>query len=122
MKTALLFLLALVSACAAHAQAPANCTPGTNVYYIDNVGGSDSNTQTQAKVKATAWAHHPRMKSFTGTYSPSAGDCFYFKGGDTWVYTDYPFKWTSADGGSLSGTTCTSRTYAGWGDQTWGTG
>ena len=68
---------------------PANCNVGTNVYYVDNVGGADSHSQTQAKSKSIPWAHAPYMASFTGSYSHTAGDCFVFKGGDTWVYSDY---------------------------------
>lgn len=69
---------------------PSTCVAGTNIYYVDNVGGSDSNTQAQAKSKSTPWAHAPYMASWPGTvtYSHTAGDCFVFKGGDTWVNAD----------------------------------
>jgi len=70
------------------AQMPSSCVVGTNVYYIDNVGGSDSNSQPQAKNKATSWAHQPYMASFTGSYSHTVGDCFIFRGGDTWRNSD----------------------------------
>ena len=89
MKTSRFLLLALsLLTVAAHAL-PSNCTVGTNVYYISQ-GGSDSHTQAQAKSKTTAWQHAPAMHSFTGTYSHTSGDCFVFRGGDTWTpSTDY---------------------------------
>jgi hypothetical protein len=70
---------------------PSNCKVGTNVYYIDSVSGSDSNSQAQAKSESTPWAHQPYMHSFTGTYTHTAGDCFIFRGGDKWNAgtTDY---------------------------------
>lgn len=80
----LLFLCAV-----ANAQMPATCVPGTNVYYISSGIGSDSNTQTQAKSKTTPWAHAPKMLNFTGTYSHTAGDCFVFRGGDTWTASSF---------------------------------
>ena len=69
---------------------PSNCTVGTNVYYISQIG-SDSNSQSAAKSKLTPWQHAPYMHSFTGRYSHTAGDCFVFRGGDTWNVgtTDY---------------------------------
>jgi len=91
--------LLLAASHAAHAQMPSNCVAGTNIYYIDNAGGSDSNSQAQAKNKSTAWAHQPYMASFTGQYAHSAGDCFVFKGGDTWVASDMPLK-IQAGGGT----------------------
>lgn len=56
-----------------------NLNAGT--YYIDFVGGSDANNGTS---KATAWKRHPMMSGFSGSYSHTAGDQFYFKGGVTW--------------------------------------
>src|SRR5271165_3404993 len=76
-----LFLVLILLLCG---MAHAICTPGTNVYYISISLGSDSNSQTAAKSKSTPWAHAPKMASFTGTYSHTAGDCFVFHGGDTW--------------------------------------
>lgn len=91
---------------------PSTCTVGTNVYYISQAG-ADTNSQAQAKSKSTPWKHAPYMHSFTGAYSHTAGDCFVFRGGDTWVATDY---FTIAKGGSS-----TSPDYYGV-DQSWYTG
>ena len=49
------------------------------------------------KSKSTPWKHAPYMHSFTGAYTHTGGDCFVFRGGDTWVATDYL---TIAKGGS----------------------
>ena len=81
----------------AKAQMPSSCVAGQNTYYIDNVSGSDSNSQSQARSKSTPWAHQPYMASFSGSYSHTPGDCFVFKGGDTWVFADRP---TITSGGS----------------------
>jgi hypothetical protein len=89
---------------------PSNCTVGKNVYYISQAG-SDSNTQAQAMSNATPWKHAPFMHSFTGKYSHTAGDCFIFRGGDTWASSDY-FVITSA------GTSAGNTDYYGI-DQTW---
>jgi len=93
---------------------PSNCTVGTNVYYISR-SGSDSSTQAQAKSKSTAWQHAPYMHSFTGTYSHTAGDCFVFRGNDTWDVgtTDY---FVVSNGGSSG-----NADYYGV-DQTWFSG
>jgi hypothetical protein len=90
-------LVFLALGIAARAQMPSNCIAGKNIYYIDNVGGSDANSQSQARSKSSPWAHQPYMASFKGSYSHTAGDCFIFKGGDTWVYSDHP---TISTGGS----------------------
>lgn len=50
-------------------------------YYIDYVGGSDSNNGTST---ATPWKRHPYMSGWSGSYSHQAGDRFIFKGGVTW--------------------------------------
>ena len=58
-------------------------------YYIDFTGGANTNNGTAT---GTAWKSHPYMQtaaacSGTGaapSYSHSAGDIFYFKGGETW--------------------------------------
>lgn len=112
MRLALITLLLCAPAAFA---LPSNCTTGTNVYYIDNVSGLDSHTQTQAKSKSTPWAHQPYQASFTGSYAHTAGDCFVFKGGDTWNVgtTDY---FNISTGGTSSGAD-----YYGV-DQTWFTG
>ena len=74
----------------AEAQMPSSCVAGQNIYYVDNVSGSDSNSQSQARSKSTPWAHQPYMASFSGSYSHTPGDCFVFKGGDRWVAADRP--------------------------------
>lgn len=51
-------------------------------YYIDATGGNDASNGTS---KETAWAHHPWMSNFTGSYTHSAGDIFIFKGGEVWT-------------------------------------
>lgn len=51
-------------------------------YYIDFVGGSDSNSGTS---KTTPWKRHPWMRGATVPgYSHQAGDRFAFKGGVSW--------------------------------------
>ena len=93
---------------------PSHCIVGTNVYYISQAG-SDSNSQAQAKNKTTPWTHAPYMHSFMGSYSHTAGDCFVFRGNDTWNVgtTDYIVV---ANGGTSS-----SPDYYGV-DQTWYSG
>lgn len=72
-------------------------TAFAGTYYI-STSGSDAAAGTS---KATAWAHHPRMRGFTGNYVHAAGDHFVFKGGDTWAVACFP--WTITQGG-ISGT------------------
>lgn len=50
-------------------------------YYIDYVGGADSNNGLST---AAPWKRHPYMPGFTGSYTHIAGDRFIFKGGVTW--------------------------------------
>src|SRR5258708_7153757 len=62
-------------------------------YYIDVVGGLDTNTSTQAQSKLTPWAHAPCMLSATSNaaaYTSVAGDSFIFKGGVTWPHASWP--------------------------------
>ena len=73
-------------------------TLSASTYYIDFVGGADSNNGT---AKATPWKNHPYMTGWTGSYSHSAGDIFIFKGGVTW--TSAIFLWDITSGGN-SGT------------------
>jgi len=47
-------------------------------YYIDCVGGVDSNSGTS---KSSPWLHHPYMTGWGGKYTHAAGDHFIFKGG-----------------------------------------
>lgn len=67
-------------------------------FYFDFVGGSDSNTSTQAQSKTTPWKRHPYMTGFTGSYSHTAGDRFIFKGATTWTGACFPL--TPTTGGS----------------------
>jgi hypothetical protein len=84
----ILFLIFFALATCAEVRAlPGNCVVGTNVYYISQTG-SDANSQQQALSKATPWKRAPYMASFGGNYSHSDGDCFVFRGGDTWVASD----------------------------------
>lgn len=94
--------------------APSSCVAGTNIYYISSGIGSDSNTQTQAKSKTTPWANAPYMHNFTGTYSHTAGDCFEFRGGDTWGSGSFALI-------PLAGGTSSAPDYYGV-DTTWFTG
>lgn len=57
-------------------------------HYISKSTGSDSSNGTD---KTSPWAHLPGMPSCTAncaSYTPSAGDQFILKGGDTWVASD----------------------------------
>lgn len=68
----------------------------TNTYYVSKSTGADTNTSTQAKVKATAWAHLPGMGGATSNaaaYTPVAGDTFILMGCDVWVSADLPITW-----------------------------
>lgn len=49
-------------------------------YYIDCSGGRDS---ASGVTQADAWRHHPYMQGWSGAYSHSTGDRFFFKGGVT---------------------------------------
>ena len=50
--------------------------------------------------ESSPWAHAPGMPTFTGSYTPQAGDEFIFKGGDTWHNANFPFA--PRGGGSSS--------------------
>ena len=76
------------------------CVAGGTCYYIDSVGGNDSNAGTS---KAKAWAHAPGMSCATGTaaaHSYSSTDEVIFKGGDTWSANCFP--WTISNGGTTT--------------------
>jgi hypothetical protein len=68
-----------------------------DTYYVDCAGGSDANAGSS---RTAAWLHHPYRVGFTGEYTHSAGDQFYFKGGETCPYSYFPL--TVASGGSSS--------------------
>lgn len=109
-----LTMLLFATSHVARAQMPSTCVVGTNIYYVSSSVGSDSNTQAQAKNKTTPWKHAPYQVSFTGNYSHTPGDCFVFRGGDTWTSSDY---FTIPNGGSSS----SLMDYYGV-DQTWHSG
>jgi hypothetical protein len=58
-------------------------------YWIDYDSGSVTTTGT-GKSKKQPWKVHPYMNGFKGTYTHSAGDRFYFKGGVTWPNSAFP--------------------------------
>ena len=77
------------------------CLSGAT-YYIDNnglgCGGSGCSDSNNGITKATAWAHHPGMPGWAGSYSHSNGDSFIFRGGDTWLSSNLPL--TPSSGGA----------------------
>jgi hypothetical protein len=88
-------------------------TASATTYYIA-ANGSDSNNGTS---KSTPWAHVPGMQTCTNNcagHTPSAGDSFIFKGGDTWGATNWQMYISKAG-------TSTSPIYYGV-DQTWYSG
>lgn len=64
-------------------------------YYVDCAGGSDSNNGV---TEGTPWLHPPVAPNFTGSYSHSAGDHFYFRGGVT--CGNATMGWNINNGGS----------------------
>jgi hypothetical protein len=66
-------------------------------YYIDYLGGADTNSGTS---KTAPWKYHPYMAGWSGgaKYAHAAGDQFIFKGGVTW--TSDAFLMSIAAGGS----------------------
>lgn len=64
-------------------------------YWIDYTQSNDSANGTSA---GTAWKRAPGMTGFAGSYSHSAGDRFYFKGGVVW--SNACFQWTIANSGT----------------------
>lgn len=93
-RSLLILVLLLVAA------APASAS----TYYISKSTGLDSNSSTQAQSKATPWAHLPGMASWTGSYSPAAGDTFILMGCDVWVSSDLPiyFTWAGSSGSPIT--------------------
>lgn len=76
-------------------------------FYVDYSSGNDSNSGS----KISPWKRAPGMVGFTGNYSHSPKDCFYFKGGVTWPNNVFPL--TTTGGGDS-----TSNDYYGT-DKTW---
>lgn len=86
-------------------------------FYIDYVGGSDSNSVANAQSKTTPWKTHPRAAGSTVSgYTHTAGDRFIFKGGVTWPAAAGRIVLASGDSGNS-----TNSDYYGV-DQTWYTG
>src|ERR1035441_2654484 len=56
--------------------------------------GADSNNGTN---KTTPWLHLPGMmtcSSACASYTPTAGDQFVLRGGDSWTNANFPITWT----------------------------
>jgi hypothetical protein len=68
---------------------PSNVSAGVTACYFIANGGSDS----AAGTKAAPWAHLPRMRTWTGSHTPVAGEGFILSGGDTWTSEDLGFQW-----------------------------
>ena len=65
----------------------------TSCFYISKSSGADTNAGT---TEGAPWAHAPGMPSCANTCSsttPTAGEGFIFKGGDTWASTDLDLYW-----------------------------
>jgi hypothetical protein len=79
----------------------ANITGGvTSCFYISKSSGSDSNSGTS---ESSPWAHVPGMPSCTATCAsttPTAGEGFILRGGDTWVSSDLGISWGGWSGNS----------------------
>jgi len=89
--------MALLLAFALHCLMPSGIF-AQHTYYIAN-GGNDAAVGT----KSAPWAHLPGMISWTGTYTPAAGDVFVLRGCDTWVNSDFPvfWKWSGSSGSPI---------------------
>lgn len=59
-------------------------TANATNYYVDQTGGSDSNSGTSA---SSPWKNSPGMVSYTGSGQLKAGDTVYFDRDDTWTVT-----------------------------------
>lgn len=97
----LVFFLALVPCFLAAGNASAS------THYIAN-GGNDSATGLST---SAPWAHLPGMRTWTGSYTPVAGDRFILRGCDVWPNASFPINWNWAG-------TALSPIYIGV-DQTW---
>jgi hypothetical protein len=80
---------------------PTSIPSGVNsFYFIDYVGGNDTNSGT---TEAAPWQHAPGMANATGnaaSHTPTAGEGWIFKGGVTVDYHAYPMNvpWGGAAG------------------------
>jgi hypothetical protein len=67
-------------------------------YYV-STSGSDSNSGTS---QSSPWAHIPGMATWTGNYTPAAGDTIILRGCDVWTNANFPIVWTwSGSSGSV---------------------
>ena len=71
----------------------------TSCFFISKANGSDSNDGTAETTGGGhgPWAHLPGMPSCTSTCAsttPTAGEGFILRGGDTWVNSDLGVAWT----------------------------
>lgn len=74
----------------------------TQCHYISKSQGSNSNSGTS---ESSPWASLPGMKSCSGScssYTPSAGDAFIMRGGDSWTSGDLGVTWNWGGSGSTS--------------------
>jgi Divergent InlB B-repeat domain len=72
-------------------------------YYIDSAAANDSANGTST---ATPWKRCPGMVGWSGSHTPTAGDVFVFKGGDTWTSGYLPLT-VQQSGTSGAGNTIT---------------
>lgn len=96
------------------------CIAGGTCFYIDFVGGSDSNNGTS---KVTAWKSAPGMACATGTpasHTVSQVDEYIFKGGVTWTASCFPWLMTGGNVGTPN-TWAYPGIYIGY-DPTWNAG
>ncbi|MGB6723313.1 MAG: hypothetical protein WBE72_21125 [Terracidiphilus sp.] len=72
----------------------------TSCFYFSKSTGSDSNAGTS---ETSPQAHLPGMPSYTGKITPTAGEGFILKGGDTWVASDLDlyWQWTGSSGSPI---------------------
>jgi hypothetical protein len=79
------------------------CVPALATTHYIAASGSDSANGTST---STPWLHAPGMPGATGnaaSYSPAAGDVFYFRGGDTWHFSNSSPASGVYTGGAWSG-------------------
>lgn len=72
----------------------------THCYYISSSTGSDSNSGAD---ESHPWAHLPGMQTCTGNcgaLTPTAGDGFILKGGDSWGATNFAINWLQSWAGT----------------------
>lgn len=85
MKTTKNLIIGIVFASAFFAVGKASAA----TYYVDYVGGSDSNSGSS---KSAPWKTAPGMVGFSGSYTHASGDAFVFKGGVSWPSSTLPLS------------------------------